>query len=94
VAPVATFDDLDEVIARANSVDVGLAAYVFTGHGGRAEQMSTRLETGLVGINGMMVSLPETPFGGVNHSGYGSEGGVEGLEAFMRTKLVAETRSL
>lgn len=94
VAPVATFDDLDEVVARANSVDVGLAAYVFTKNSGRAEQMSQRLETGLVGINGMMVSLPETPFGGVNHSGYGSEGGIEGLEAFMRTKLVAETRSL
>lgn len=94
VAPVAVFDDLDEVVARANSVDVGLASYVFTRNGARAEQMSTRLDAGLVGINNTMISLPETPFGGVNQSGYGSEGGIEGLDSFLRTKFVAETRTL
>ncbi|WP_024277720.1 NAD-dependent succinate-semialdehyde dehydrogenase [Xanthobacter sp. 126] len=91
VAPIARFDDLDEVIERANSVDVGLASYVFTGSGKRANVVSNALNAGMVGVNGTMISLPETPFGGVEQSGYGSEGGVEGLNDFLRTKLVAET---
>lgn len=92
VSPIATFEDIEEVIARANSVDVGLASYVFTKDGARADAMIERLNAGLVGVNGMMISLPETPFGGVGHSGYGSEGGIEGLDAFLSTKFVAETR--
>jgi succinate-semialdehyde dehydrogenase/glutarate-semialdehyde dehydrogenase len=52
--------------------------------------MSQQLNAGLVGINHPFVSMPETPFGGVNESGYGSEGGIEGLEAFLRTKFVTE----
>lgn len=92
VAPIARFDDLDEVVERANSVEVGLASYVFTGSGKRADAVMSGLNAGLVGVNGMMISLPETPFGGVEQSGYGSEGGIEGLDAFLRTKFVAETR--
>lgn len=92
VAPIARFDDLDEVVERANSVEVGLASYVFTGSGRRADAVTSGLNAGLVGVNGMMISLPETPFGGVEQSGYGSEGGIEGLDAFLRTKFVAETR--
>lgn len=92
LAPIARFDDIDEVVERANSVEVGLASYVFTGSGKRADAVSSRLNAGLVGVNGTMISLPETPFGGVEQSGYGSEGGIEGLDAFLRTKLVAETR--
>ena len=52
--------------------------------------MSDAIESGLVGVNHPGVSTPETPFGGVNESGYGSEGGTEGLEAFLRTKFVTE----
>ena len=48
------------------------------------------LDTGLVGVNHPMVATPETPFGGVNESGYGSEGGIEGLDAFLRTKFITE----
>ena len=92
VAPVSRFEDLDEVIERANSVEVGLASYVFTRNGGWAQEATRRLNAGLVGINCAAISLPETPFGGVDHSGYGSEGGIEGLDAFMRTKFVAEIR--
>lgn len=90
LAPVAAFDEVDEVIARANSVDVGLASYAFTTSGSLAKEVSERLDTGMVGINHPGVSTPETPFGGVNDSGYGSEGGTEGLDAYLRTKFVTE----
>lgn len=91
VAPLASFATEDDIIARANKVKVGLASYAFTSDGERANRLSKRLNTGLVGLNSMNVSTPETPFGGVDESGYGSEGGVEGLDAFLRTKLVSET---
>ena len=91
VAPLTPFKDEDEVIARANKVKVGLAAYAFTQDGERANRLGKAINTGLVGINSMLVSTPESPFGGVDESGYGSEGGVEGLETFLRTKLVTET---
>ncbi len=91
VVPVASFGTEEEVIGRANKVKVGLASYAFTGDGERANRLGRKLNAGLVGINSMSVSTPETPFGGVDESGYGSEGGVEGLDAFLRTKLVSET---
>jgi succinate-semialdehyde dehydrogenase/glutarate-semialdehyde dehydrogenase len=53
--------------------------------------VSDALDAGLVGVNTPFVSTPETPFGGVNESGFGSEGGIEGLDAFMRTKFVVES---
>ena len=90
VAPVTNFSSLDEVVERANSLPFGLASYVFTSDGSKATMMEQALETGLVGVNHPMVATPETPFGGVNESGYGSEGGIEGLEAFLRTKFVTE----
>jgi succinate-semialdehyde dehydrogenase/glutarate-semialdehyde dehydrogenase len=90
VAPVTPFKSLDEVVERANGVDFGLASYVFTGDQKKARHMEDALETGLVGVNHPMVSMPETPFGGVNESGYGSEGGIEGLDAYLRTKFVTE----
>ncbi len=90
VAPVTNFSSLDEVVERANSLPFGLASYVFTSDGRKATMMEQALETGLVGVNHPMVATPETPFGGVNESGYGSEGGIEGLEAFLRTKFVTE----
>ncbi len=91
LAPITHFNTFDEVVERANSLPFGLASYVFTGDGGKAVNMSDALEAGLVGINTPFVSTPDTPFGGVNESGYGSEGGIEGLEAFLRTKFVVET---
>lgn len=91
LAPITPFDSMDEVIERANSLPFGLSAYVFTNDGAKAAAIEDALETGMVGVNHPMVSTPESPFGGVNESGYGSEGGIEGLEAFLRTKFVTES---
>ena len=90
LAPMTQFNTFDEVVERANSLPFGLASYVFTSDGGKATKISQALDTGLVGVNHPMVATPETPFGGVNESGYGSEGGIEGLDAFLRTKFVTE----
>jgi succinate-semialdehyde dehydrogenase/glutarate-semialdehyde dehydrogenase len=67
-----------------------LAAYAFTRDSARAELARRSVESGLVGLNTFAVTWPETPFGGVKHSGYGSEGGSEGLEAYLTTKFVSE----
>jgi len=91
VVPVTSFQSEDEIIGRANKVKVGLASYAFTSDGDRANRLGKQLNTGMVGINSMLVSTPESPFGGVDESGYGSEGGIEGLDAYLRTKLVSET---
>ena len=90
VAPVTPFKGVDDVLERANSLPLGLASYVFTNSGKTAKAMQDKLETGMVGVNHPGVSMPETPFGGVNESGYGSEGGIEGLEAYQRTKFITE----
>ncbi len=90
LAPVTPFNTFDEVVERANSLPFGLSSYVFTSDGEKAAKMEDALEVGLVGVNHPMVATPETPFGGVNESGYGSEGGVEGLDAFQRTKFITE----
>jgi len=91
VAPITPFGTMDEVIERANSLPFGLSSYVFTNDGAKAAAIGDALETGMVGVNHPMISTPESPFGGVNESGYGSEGGIEGLEAFLRTKFVTES---
>ncbi|MEM6439865.1 MAG: aldehyde dehydrogenase family protein, partial [Pseudomonadota bacterium] len=59
--------------------------------GATANALAENVNTGLLAVNSVVVSTPETPFGGVNESGYGSEGGIEGIEAFLRTKFVTET---
>lgn len=90
VAPIVSFKKMDDALQIANSVSVGLASYVFTSNGQTANMMSSELNAGMVGINHPMVSMPETPFGGIDESGYGSEGGIEGLEAYQRTKFITE----
>lgn len=90
VAPMASFEDFDEVLDRANRLDFGLAAYAFTTDGARSQAISDQINTGLLAVNHQAVSMPETPFGGVNESGYGREGGIEGLEAYQRIKFVSE----
>jgi len=90
LAPITPFKTYDEVVERANSLPFGLAAYIFTKDAARAQAIEHEMETGLVGINHPKISTPETPFGGVNESGYGSEGGIEGIDAFLRTKFVTE----
>jgi succinate-semialdehyde dehydrogenase/glutarate-semialdehyde dehydrogenase len=90
VAPVVPFKSFDEVVARANSLQFGLAAYAFTASAQTATAIGDALESGMVGINSVAVSAPETPFGGVKESGYGHEGGIEGLEAYTVKKFIAQ----
>ncbi len=88
VAPVVTFDDDDQAVAMANDTEFGLVAYVFTQRLDRALSVVERLDTGMVGLNAGVVSNPAAPFGGVKHSGFGREGGAEGIEEYLETKYV------
>jgi succinate-semialdehyde dehydrogenase/glutarate-semialdehyde dehydrogenase len=90
IAPVVTFKTFDEVVARANSLQYGLAAYAFTSSAQTANAIGDALEAGMVGVNSVAVSTPETPFGGVKESGYGHEGGLEGLEVYMQRKFISQ----
>ncbi|MDF3856277.1 NAD-dependent succinate-semialdehyde dehydrogenase [Paracoccus sp. P2] len=90
VAAFVPFDDFDAVIARANALPYGLAAYVFSQSPGTIARASAALEAGAVGINHTSVHEAETPFGGIKESGYGAESGMEGLDAYLRTKMVSE----
>jgi succinate-semialdehyde dehydrogenase / glutarate-semialdehyde dehydrogenase len=89
VAPVATFDDEEAAVAAANNTIYGLVAYVFTRDVKRALRVSEGLETGMVGLNQGLVSNPAAPFGGVKQSGFGREGGHEGIEEYLETKYIA-----
>ena len=88
VAPISTFATDEEAIARANDTEYGLAAYAFTQDLSRMLKVSEGLEFGMVGINQGIVSNPAAPFGGVKHSGFGREGGLEGIEEYLETKYV------
>jgi succinate-semialdehyde dehydrogenase/glutarate-semialdehyde dehydrogenase len=77
------------VLAEANRLPYGLAAYAFTQSLETAERLGSSLQAGMVGINNFRISLPDTPFGGVRESGHGHENGSEGLDACLVTKLVA-----
>lgn len=85
---------LDEAIEKANSVPYGLAAYGFTNRADYIDIMVERVEAGNLSINTLEASLPETPFGGVKSSGYGREGGTEGLHNYMITKNVSHSRDI
>ena len=87
LATVMPFDTLEQAIALANDSRLGLAGYLFTDSARAIESVSARLEVGSLAINGMGVSVPEAPFGGLKDSGYGSESGIEGMDAFLETKF-------
>ena len=87
LAPIATFRDLDDAIERANSTPYGLAAYGFTASQSKAVALSDRLHAGMVGINTFMVAHAEAPFGGVDHSGMGREGGRQAINDYLNVKL-------
>ncbi len=89
VAPIATFADEDEAIAAANDTEYGLVAYVYTRDVKRALRVAERIETGMLGLNQGIVSNPAAPFGGVKQSGFGREGGYEGIDEYLETKYVA-----
>jgi succinate-semialdehyde dehydrogenase/glutarate-semialdehyde dehydrogenase len=89
VAPIAAFDDLDEAIEIANSLPYGLAAYGYTDSAATAEKLIAGYEAGILSINHCGGSVPQAPSGGFKESGYGREGGPEGLEGFLVTKRVS-----
>jgi succinate-semialdehyde dehydrogenase/glutarate-semialdehyde dehydrogenase len=89
VAPIATFADEPEAIAAANRTEYGLVAYVYTRDLKRAIRVIEALETGMVGLNQGMVSNAAAPFGGVKQSGFGREGGVEGIDEYLSVKYAA-----
>ncbi len=88
LTPITRFESYDEVITRANSLPVGLGAYAFTSSDATAQKLTRDLEAGMVGINHLQISMAEAPFGGIKESGYGSEGGTEGIKAYLTTKFV------
>ncbi len=93
VAPVVPFADIDDAIAMANSLPYGLAAYGFTRSSSTAERLIQGFEAGILSINHCGGSIHEAPSGGVKDSGYGREGGPEGLDAYMVTKRVVHLLS-
>ncbi|MCG7430624.1 NAD-dependent succinate-semialdehyde dehydrogenase [Dermacoccus nishinomiyaensis] len=88
VAAIQTFTDEDDVIARANSTEYGLAAYFFSKDYSRALRVAEKLEYGMVGVNVGVISNPAAPFGGVKASGFGREGGFQGIDEYLETKYV------
>ena len=94
LAIVNPVDSLDEAIERANSVPYGLAAYGFTNRADYVDRMVDGVEAGNLSINTLEASLPETPFGGVKSSGYGREGGSEGLHHYMIVKNLSHSMTI
>jgi succinate-semialdehyde dehydrogenase / glutarate-semialdehyde dehydrogenase len=88
VAVSRPFDTFEEVIEQANRLPYGLAAFAFTENGRRANLIGDLVESGMVGINTFAISLADAPFGGVKDSGFGSEGGKEGLESYQVVKAI------
>ncbi len=89
VAPITTFTSDDEAIALANATEYGLASYVYTRDLARTIKVAEALEFGMVGVNTGLLSNPAAPFGGVKASGFGREGGFEGIEEYLDTTYVA-----
>ena len=90
VAPIIPFKDFDGVVAEANRLPYGLAAYAYTSSLKTAAAIGAAFESGMVSINHHGLGMPEIPFGGVKDSGYGSEGGTEALESYLNTKIVTQ----
>ena len=89
ISPVTGFDDLDEALAIANGLPYGLAAYGFTDSAATAEKLIRGFEAGILSINHCGGSVPNAPSGGVKESGYGKEGGPEGLAGYLISKRVS-----
>jgi succinate-semialdehyde dehydrogenase/glutarate-semialdehyde dehydrogenase len=90
VALINSFSSFEEVIAKANRLPYGLAAFAFTDSAKRTKLLGEQLEAGMIGINTFAISVPESPFGGVKESGHGSEQAIEGLECCLVTKFISE----
>ena len=90
IAPIVSFSSFDEVVAEANRLPFGLAAYAYTRSSKTVQAIGAAIESGMVTINHVGFALPELPFGGMKDSGYGSEGGSEAIEAYLNTKLITQ----
>ncbi|ACL55778.1 NAD-dependent succinate-semialdehyde dehydrogenase [Methylobacterium nodulans] len=90
IAAIQRFSDDEEAFAEANRLPYGLAAYAYTRSSETATKLATRIESGMLSINHHGIALPETPFGGVKDSGYGSEGGSEAIEGYLNTRFVTQ----
>jgi succinate-semialdehyde dehydrogenase/glutarate-semialdehyde dehydrogenase len=89
VAPVCAFETEAEGIDQANNSPFGLSAYAFTRDVRRIFRLSESLEAGMIGINDGLPTTSQAPFGGVKHSGWGRELGIEGMDAFLETKHIS-----
>jgi succinate-semialdehyde dehydrogenase/glutarate-semialdehyde dehydrogenase len=89
VAPISTFESEEEAIRQANDTEYGLASYVYTRDLARTIRVAESLDFGMIGINSGLISNPAAPFGGVKASGFGREGGFEGIEEYLETTYVA-----
>jgi succinate-semialdehyde dehydrogenase / glutarate-semialdehyde dehydrogenase len=88
IAPIATFTDLADALRQANETEFGLAGYVFTNDTKTAFLASEGLDCGMVGVNNLVIATAEIPFGGVKKSGFGREGGTEGIEGYTVAKYI------
>jgi succinate-semialdehyde dehydrogenase / glutarate-semialdehyde dehydrogenase len=88
IAVITPYRELSDAIAQANALPYGLAAYAFTQDVGESIRLGNEIEAGMIGINHFGIAFAELPFGGVKDSGYGSEGGTEGLDGYLITKTV------
>jgi succinate-semialdehyde dehydrogenase/glutarate-semialdehyde dehydrogenase len=93
IVPIVRFKTYEEVVARANHLPFGLAAYAFTQSLEISSALAEDVETGMLSINGAPITAPETPFGGIKDSGFGHEGGTEGMDSYLTVKLVNENRA-
>ncbi|MGB6985504.1 MAG: NAD-dependent succinate-semialdehyde dehydrogenase [Candidatus Aquilonibacter sp.] len=91
VAAISKFRTIDDAIAEANRLQYGLAAYCFTQDVSEHIALTNGIEAGMIGVNHFGISMAEMPFGGVKESGYGSEGGSEGVDGYLVTKSVTTT---
>jgi succinate-semialdehyde dehydrogenase / glutarate-semialdehyde dehydrogenase len=89
VAPITTFTDEEQAVALANGTEYGLVSYAYTRDLERTIRLSEALDFGMVGVNTGLVSNPAAPFGGVKASGFGREGGFEGIEEYLDTTYVS-----
>ncbi|KAA0107958.1 NAD-dependent succinate-semialdehyde dehydrogenase [Mycolicibacterium sp. P1-5] len=92
VAPIIGFDTEEDGVVAANATEYGLASYIYTESLDRALRVAEALESGMVGVNRGVISDPAAPFGGVKESGFGREGGTEGIEEYLETKYIALTK--
>jgi succinate-semialdehyde dehydrogenase/glutarate-semialdehyde dehydrogenase len=90
IAILRRFDTLEDGLAEANRLPYGLSAYAFTSNARTAIAVGDRFEAGMIGINHFNMIVAELPFGGVQESGYGSEGGEEGIENYLVTKFISQ----